>query len=117
MESRDETVNAKLVLSLLRRVLDGPFWFELNANPAVEMTLLHQAENHRLLVGLLNMEQLVPPIPTTATVRVQLPSGRRATRVVSLPQRKAIPFETVGPHIQFHIEPYDVVAMSSVEYQ
>jgi hypothetical protein len=34
------------------RVLSGPYRFEVETHPAVEMTLYHQPENRRLLAGL-----------------------------------------------------------------
>jgi len=117
IESGDWLVNTNLVLYLLRRVLQKPYWFEVDANPAMEMTLFHQEENRRLLLGLLNVEQLLPSIPAGAIVRVKLPSGRQATQVVLLPDQKKISFETQGPYIQFRMKPFDVVAMVNVEYQ
>jgi hypothetical protein len=110
-------VNAKVVLSLLRRVLPGPYYFEAETHPTVEMTLFHQAEKKRLLAGLLNMQQEFPAIPVGATVRVQVPSGRRATRVVSIPEGKEIPFEKAGPYAQFRVEPFEALTMAFVEYE
>ena len=73
IESRTESVYAAIVSHLIRRVLPGPYRFELDAGPAVEMTLLDQAEKHRLLVSLLNTQAQVPVTPVGATVRVHLP--------------------------------------------
>jgi hypothetical protein len=33
--------------------LSGPLWFEVDAHPAVEMTLFHQEQHDLLLAGLL----------------------------------------------------------------
>lgn len=112
-----EQVNLQLVVALLKRVLRGPFFFELDAHPSVEMTLFHQPEKRRLLAGLLNSPLQMPPTPVEATVRVQVPEGRRALAVTRVPDRKAIPFEKVGPYVQFRIEPFNVLAMVLVEYQ
>jgi hypothetical protein len=81
------------------------------------MTLFHQAEKKRLLAGLLNMQQEFPAIPVGATVRVQVPSGRRATRVVSVPQGKEIPFEKAEVYTQFRIQPFEALAMALIEYE
>ena len=110
-------VNAKLVVSVLRRVLPGPYYFEADTHPSVEMTLFHQPEKKRLLAGLLNMQHEIPQIPVGATVRVQVPSGRRVTRVVSIPEQKAIPFEKAGAYTQFRLRPFDEFAMTLVEYE
>jgi hypothetical protein len=81
------------------------------------MTLYHQREKKRMLAGLLNMQQQLPPFPVGATVRVQVPSGRRVTRVVSIPEQKTIPFEKAGPYTQFRLQPFDALAMALVEYE
>jgi hypothetical protein len=117
IETSSEAVNAKLFLTLLKRVLPGPYQFEVDTHPAVEMTLFHQAEKRCLLAGLLNMQQQLPPIPVSATVRVQVPSGRRAKSVVLLPERKAIQFEPIGPYVQFRLEAFESLAMALVEYE
>ena len=65
--------------------------------------------------GLLNMQQQLPPIPVGATVRVQVPSGRRVTQVVSIPEQKTIPFEKAEPYTQFRLQPFDALAMALVE--
>lgn len=111
-----QAVNARLVTALLRRVLFGPYHFEVDAYPWVEMTLLHQSENHRLLAGLLNMQQERSHQPAPATVRVHLPEGHRATRVLHLPDQKTIRHEEVGPYVQFRLEPFKILAMALVEY-
>jgi len=110
-------VNGKLVLSVLRRVLSGPYYFEAETHPTVEMTLFHQGERKRLLAGLLNMQQEFPAFPVGATVRVQVPSGRRAKRVVSVPEGKEIPFEKAGPYTQFRVQPFEALAMALIEYE
>jgi len=112
-----EEANGRLVLSVLRRVFPGPYYFEADTHPSVEMTLFHQPDKKRLLAGLLNMQQQLPPIPVGATVRVQVPSGRRAMRVVSIPEQKTIPFEEAGPYTQFQLRPFDALAMALVEYE
>jgi hypothetical protein len=117
IESGAGPVNAKLVLSLLRRVLPGPYRFEVETHPAVEMTLFHQAEKRRLLGGLLNMAQQLPPIAVGATVRVQVPASRQVTGVLRLPERKAMQFEKIGPYVQFRLEPFESLVMVLVEYQ
>ena len=81
------------------------------------MTLFHQAEKKRLLAALLSMQGQLPSISVAATVRVQVPSARRAARVMRLPDRKNIRFENVGPYVQFRLEQFDTLAMALVEYE
>jgi hypothetical protein len=116
IEASSDAVNAQLFLTLLHRVLPGPYYFEVDAHPSVEMTLYHQAENQRFLAGLLNMQQQLPLIPLGATVRVQIPLGRHGRRVARVPDREMIPFRTVGQYVEFRIDPFEAVAMAIVEY-
>jgi hypothetical protein len=116
IEGGDFPVNAKLVSSLLRRLLPGPYHFEVDTHPSVEMTLFHQAEKRRLLAALLNMDWQLAPIKLGATVRVHIPSGRTATVVLGLPERQAIPFKRVGEYVEFRVESFETIAMASVEY-
>ncbi len=116
IESRTEAVYAHLVSGLIRRYLPGPYQFEVDTHPAVEMTLFHQPEKHRMLVGLLNAQAQTPQIPVPATVRVHLPAGRQARRIRFLPEQKEMPFEKEGPYVRFNVLPFKVVAMALVEY-
>jgi hypothetical protein len=116
IEAGDHPVNAKLVASLLRRVLLGPYQFEVDTHPSVEMTLFHQPDKRRLIVSLLNMEWQLAPIGRGATVRAQLPSGRSANAVLALPERKELKFRQAGRYVEFQIEPFESMAMASVVY-
>jgi hypothetical protein len=116
LESSEHAVNAKVLVALLRRVLPTPWQFELEAHPAVEMTLFHQPEQSRLLAGLLNMQTITPPLPVGAKVRVKLPPGRRVSSVVLLPDRKQLKFEMAGPYVQFSLDPFAILAMALVQY-
>jgi hypothetical protein len=116
IEAGDHPVNAKVVSLLLRRLLPGPYHFEVETHPSVEMTLFHQAEKRRLLTCLLNMEWKLVPIKLGATVRVQIPSGRSPTAVWGLPERKEIQFKRTGEYVEFRVEPFETMAMASVEY-
>jgi hypothetical protein len=117
IESRPESVCAALVSHLLRDALPGPYYFELDADPAVEMTLLHQRQQHRLLVGLLNMPERLTTVPVSATVSVHLPSQRKPTRVFHVPDEKRIPFEQVGPYVRFAVAPFKIATMALVDYE
>ena len=117
LESSTDEVNARIVLAALRRALPGPFHFEADTHPSVEMTLFHQPDKKRLLAGLLNMSQELPPIPVRATVRVQVPNGRKARRVISVPDGRTILFERNGAYTQFHVEGVEVLSMATVEYE
>jgi hypothetical protein len=103
-------------MHLLRRIMPGPCTFEVDANSAVEATLFHQAENQRLLLGLLNMQDKFPAIPVGSTIRIQVPTGHKAKRVLLLPEKKEIRFEEAGPYVQFDIAEFSTFAMAMIEY-
>jgi hypothetical protein len=117
IEISAEAVNARLVAALLKRVLPGPYHFEVEAHPSVEMTLFHQPAKGRLLAGLLTMQQQLPPISVPATVRVRVPTGKMVTAVVHLPERKPLKFKVVGPYVEFDLEPFESLSMALVEYR
>jgi hypothetical protein len=116
IEAGEHEVNAKVVSSLLRRVLPGPYHFEVDPHESVEMTLFHQAEKRRLPVSLLKMDWRLTSIEVGATVRVQVPSSRKASGVLGLPERKEIQFRNAGAYMEFRVEPFETLAMALVEY-
>jgi hypothetical protein len=116
IETSSEVVNARLVGALLKRALPGPYQFEVDTHPSVEMTLFHQAEKKRLLAGLLTMQLQLPALPVNATVRVQLPSGKKVTAVTHVPDRKPLKFKTLGAYVQFDLEPFNCLSMALIEY-
>ena len=115
VESSTEAVNSQVFLNLLRRVLTGPFWIEADTHPAVEVVLFAQSGKRRLLAGLLNLQTQYPQVPVPATVRVKLPPGQSAQRVLLLPGRKPIDFQRLGTQIQFRLEPFDTLALLLIE--
>ena len=115
-ESVQEKVNHQLFLALLRRILAGPYRFEVDTHPAVEMTLFHQPEKKRLLAGLLNLQRQLPQVPVAAGVRVLPLPGRPVRRVVRLPQQTPVPFTKAEPYVEFRVEPFDTLAMFALDY-
>lgn len=116
IEKLDGAAAGALVRHLLQTALPGPYKFEADANPAVEITVYRQEKDQRLLVGLLNMQEEVPAVPVDATVRIKIPDGGKAKRVLRLPEQKEMVFTEAGPYVQFHIPAFDIVAMVLVEY-
>jgi hypothetical protein len=116
LELRADAVDARIFLLLLKRALKPPYKFEADTDPAVEVTLFHQEEKRRLVVGMLNLQMQVPTIPVAATLRVLLPEGRRARKVSLLPEQKEVAFSTAGPYIGFQVPAFKLVSMALVEY-
>lgn len=117
IETSTVPANMNMVSHLLRSALPAPYKFEADADRAVEVTLFHQKEHHRLLVGLLNMQDPFPTSPVDATIRVKIPNAGKPKRVLRLPDEKEIPFTVAGEYVQFHASPFQVFAMALVEYE
>lgn len=116
IESLTDDVDAKLFTYLLLRALPGPFKFEAETDRAVEVTLLHQVESRRMLVGLLNLQDRAPTIPVGATVRVCIPQGAAVKGIFHLPDHGEMRFERAGQYVEFHVPPFKIMAMAMVEY-
>ena len=116
IEAAKDPVYAKAVSALLRRTLAGPYHFEIEAHPSVEMTLFHQSTKRRLLVTLLKTDWQLSSIAMGAAVRVQMPAGRVPSAVRAAPGGAPISFLRAGPYVEFRIEPFEMLAMALVEY-
>lgn len=116
IEKLSGAADSALFRHLLYTTLPGPYKFEADANPAVEITVYHQEKEQRLLVGLLNMQEQTPAVPVDATVRVQIPGGGEAKRALRLPEQEEMAFSEAGPYVQFYIPAFDVFTMVLVEY-
>jgi hypothetical protein len=116
LELQPNEVNAGVFLILLKRALQPPYKFEADTDPAVEVTLFHQEDRHRLLLGMLNLQAQVPTIPVTATVRIHVPEGHQARKVSLLPAEKSISFTRDGSYISFKVPSFNLVSMAMVDY-
>ena len=56
-------------------------------------------------------------MPVPASVRLGIPAGKRALRVLQLPDQTAVPFEAAESRIAFRVPPFDTFAMRMVEYE
>jgi hypothetical protein len=117
IESHNDIVSARTFIFLLKRVLQPPFQFEAKAHRAVEVTLFHQKDHRRLLLGAANLQEQVPATAVDATIDVQIPSGRKVRDVVLLPEQIPLSFSTVGPYVTFRIPPFKLLAMAMINYQ
>ena len=116
LELRADAVNARVFKILLKRALQPPYKFEADTDPAVEVTLFHQEDRHRLLVGMLNLQAQVPTIPVAATLRIQVPAGHSARKVSLLPEEKEVAFSRTGSYISYQVPTFNLVSMALVDY-
>ena len=117
LEERAQFASVELTMTLWRGLLPGPFRFELDAHPAMEMTLFAQPERRRLLAGLLNTQRQWPQVPVGATVRVRPPAGGEIVRVLHLPRGEQVEHSISGPYAEFRAEPFDTFDMFALEYR
>jgi hypothetical protein len=66
---------------------------------------------------MLNTQSQARTVPVGATVRVHLPEGFKAKRVVLLPAQGEMAFRSAGPYVQFRVEPFKALAMVLVEFE
>lgn len=116
IEKLDGAAAGALLRHLLQSALPAPYKFEADANVAVEVTVYRQEQKQQLLVALLNMQEDTPGVPVDATVRVQIPGGGRAKRVLQLPEQKEITFTETGSYVQFYVPAFDVLSMVLVQH-
>lgn len=116
LESRADAVNARVFELLLKRILPPPYKFEADTGPAVEVTLFHQQDRRRLLVGMLNLQEQLPAIAVSAVIRVQVPQDRRVRKVSLLPEQKDVAFSRSGPYVSFKVPEFKLIRMAIVEY-
>ena len=116
LEARPDAVSARVFQLLLRRVLEPPYKFEADTDPAVEVTLFHQADRNCLLVGMLNLQMQLPTIRVSATIRVHVPAEFKMRNVVLLPEQKAVDFVRSGSYVSFHVPDFKLVRMALVNY-
>ncbi len=110
-EASAEQANRQLILNLLGHSLPGPYAFQADTHPAVEVTLFNQPDRRQLLVGLLNMQRQLPQVPVPATVRVKVPAGGEVKSVTHVPDSIAVPFTRLSDYVQFDVAPFEGVAM------
>jgi hypothetical protein len=116
LESRADAVSARILQLLLKKILEPPYKFEADADPAVEVTLFHQADRRRFLVGMLNMQTQLPVTSVPATIRVQVAADQNVRAVTLLPEQKQIAFTRIGNYVSFHVPAFKLVRMALVDY-
>lgn len=117
IETSTVPANQNMIVHLLKSALPGPYKFEADASPSVEVTLFHQQEKKQLLISLLNMQEPFPTPQADAVIRVSIPDGGKASHVLQLPEEKEIPFTPAGPYIEFRVPQFEVFATLLVQYE
>lgn len=117
VENSSEAVNMRLLAALIKHALPGPYCFEAETHPSVEMTIFDQPEKKRLLASLVSTQDQFPPFAATATVRVRVPKAKKVSAVRRVPQREPLQFKMVDEYVQFDVAPFTAFSMNVIEYE
>lgn len=118
IETVDSDVNARLLVSLIRSMIGETPGYTADAHPSVWVNAQHQPEKSAFLVGFLNYQAQLPPIPIESIPFTLRPiAGTEFTRLVTLPSEEPIEF-TVDSDGVLHAEARDlrVLKMLRAEY-
>lgn len=102
------------LVRLIRRLLPAPT-FEADAPGSVEVTLFHQPERRRHLLGLVSFQPELPNIPVY-DVRVRVRLERRIRRVEQLPDGRALALRRRGPVTEFVVPRLETLAMIALRH-
>ncbi len=94
MECFESAASDALFASLIRMLVDEPLAYSAEAHPAVWMNVFYQPESRRFLIGFLNYQNDLPPLPVEQVAFTLRPiKGRKFSRLVRIPDESPIPFE------------------------
>ena len=110
-------MNQQLVLALLHRVFPGPYRFEVDTHSAVEMTLFHQPHAKRLLAGLLNCRSSFRKCPSRPRSACSRPRATGSSAYDVCQGRNTSRSNCSGPYVQFHVDPFQPLAMFAIDYE
>jgi hypothetical protein len=94
IESVDAEVNERLVIGIIRRLLDGPFSFEVQTHPVVWTSATNDVERCRIALSLLNYPSDLPAVAVPARIRLRPPSGTRITSLSLAPDCSQLRYDT-----------------------
>jgi hypothetical protein len=98
----------RLLLCLLRSLLDAPLTFSAETHPNVWMSVFHQPENKRYLIGFLNYPDEFPAVPIQRVpFSLRSPQTKKFTRLLLLPEETPVEF-TLDQDGTLHAEVRDV---------
>jgi hypothetical protein len=117
IESHRQSAHRAVFSTMIRSLMRGQFSYEISAPPAVEAVVCNQAEEKRIVVSLVNVQELLPPVPV-CDIRVRLRAGlRKAMSVRLLPNGPELEFATGTEWLEFVVPRLDVLSMVSVTFK
>jgi hypothetical protein len=103
----------ELFTRLIYRLLDKPLAYTTDAHPAVWMSVFHQPQNKRFVIGFLNYQTQWPVLPIpNLSFSLQSPLGERFTRLQRLPDESDLSFtEDAGGRLHAEVTNLGVFQM------
>jgi hypothetical protein len=112
IESSSHQMHKETFLRLIRDLAGNSFAFSVEGPAAIEAIAFQQ--NDGILVNLLNTQTVLPAVAAHGVkVTVDL-GGKTATKVLSLPTEKELPFTTQGSNVTFSVPPVQMLEMCKV---
>jgi hypothetical protein len=117
LEAAESEANARLLTALLRELLGEPA-YTADAHPAVWMNVMHQPERDRFLVGFLNAQSQVPPVPIARLpFTLRPPAGSCFRELLRLPEETPVPFTVIeGGTLQAEAGSLDMFVLLMATY-
>ena len=119
IECMDGETASRLFRELITDLLGPRATATADTHPAVWMSVTHQPDKHRFIVGFLNYQSQLPPIPIAKIpFTLRPPPKKHFTRVTALPTGKPIKF-TTGKSGTMHAEANNLefLQMLSAQYR
>jgi len=119
LEASDGPNEQHAFLYMVRRLLAGAApTYEADTHPAVWVNAADQPGRSRYVVGLLNYQSDLPPVPVAGTtITLRPPKGRRFTKLLQLPDQAPVEFTTEPDGaIRAELDTLETFAMLAAEY-
>lgn len=116
IESMNSEDHRKVFINLLGELLEDPLYFTLDAPKAVEMILLHNDEEKRYIISLVNFQKELPNIPVYGIkVRVYL-GEKKVEKLMKIPEGEELVYIMNGDYMEFVAPKLDTFLMFSINY-
>jgi hypothetical protein len=112
----EESENLKDSFLALICLLNQDFAFEIEAHPAVEATLFHQANRKRYVLSLVNFQHDLPNIPIDG-IRIRLHLPQRVRAVTLLPSKQKIAVMRSARRVEFAIPRLQTLCMLAIHVE
>jgi len=116
LEQEDLNQHKDTFLQLIRELAGGEFLIEMEAPACVEVVTLHDMENNRFVISIVNVQEALPPIPVfNIQIKLKL-GGRRLNQVRYLSANEDMSYKEQDGNVIINIENLDIFGMIVVDH-